>query len=255
MKEPSSLRDWAGPVLGVALGLSFGYILTGDGTTAGPAFFALLIVPLVIWMSPRHPLLGWQLPIVSFAVCSVLTHPEYPGQPFDLAADSVMIALEWAMLLLFSSLWGFFLLRRAQQPRSPGDQRLADVRPYALAVGLILLGGFLLIFGWILVFAPSTRAWQPAVGILVATIGFAAWKFCDRLASSLGKAHQVARHAMQLALFVCPLMAASGGHGGSRISEGWFPIIFGTLLGIESLAVLIWLSLAKSGTQAPLPQP
>jgi hypothetical protein len=47
MKEPSSLRDWAGPVLGVALGLSFGYILTGDGTTAGPAFFALLIVPFV----------------------------------------------------------------------------------------------------------------------------------------------------------------------------------------------------------------
>jgi hypothetical protein len=254
MKEPSSLRDWAGPALGIALGLCFGYLLGGSGTTAGPALFALLIVPLVIWMSPRHPLLGWQLPIVSFAVCSVLTHREYPGQPFDLAADSVIIALEWAMLLLFSSLWGFFLLRRAQQPRSPGDQRLADAGPYALAVGLILLGGFLLLFGWVLVFAPNTRAWQPAGGLIVATLGFAAWKFCDRLASSLGKAHQVARHAMQLALLVCPLMAVSGGHGGSRIGDGWFPIIFGTLLGIESLAVLIWLSRAKSAEPAALPQ-
>jgi len=254
MKEPTSLHDWLGPALGIALGLCFGYILGGDGTTAGPALFALLIVPLVIWMSPRHPLLGWQLPIVSFAVCSVLTHPEYPGQPFDLAADSVIIALEWAMLLLFSSLWGFFLLRRAQQPRSPGDQRLADVRPYALTVGLIFLGAFLLLFGWVLVFAPDTRAWQSAGGLIVATLGFAAWKFCDRLASSLGKAHQVARHAMQFALFACPLMATGGGHGGSQISEGWFAIIFGTLLGIESLAVLVWLSRAKSAKPAALPQ-
>ena len=254
MKEPSSLRGWAGPALGVALGLCFGYLLGGDGTTAGPALFALLIVPIVIWMSPRHPLLGWQLPIISFAVCSVLTHPEYPGQPFDLAADSVIIALEWAMLLLFSSLWGFFLLRRAQQPRSPADQRLVDVKPYALAVGLILLGSFLLLFGWVLVFAPSTRSWQPAGGLLVATFGFAAWKFCDRLASSLGKAHQVARHAMQLALLICPLMAFGGGHGGSQISEGWFPIIFGTLLGLESLAVLIWLSFVNPAKPATISQ-
>jgi len=252
MKEPSSLRHFAGPALGVALGLSFAYILGGD-TTAGPAFFALLIVPLVIWISPRHPILGWQLPILSFAVCSVLAHPEYPGQPFDLASDSVIIALEWAGLLLFSSLWGFFLLRRAQQPRSPGDHRLPDVGPYALAVGLILVGGFLLLFGWVLVFAPSTRAWQPAGGLLVATVGFAAWKFCDGLAASLGKAHQVARHAMQLALLVCPLMALGGGHGGSQISEGWFPIIFGALLGIESLVVLIWLWRAKTTEPAPLP--
>jgi hypothetical protein len=255
MNEPSSLRDWLGPVLGIALGLSFGYILGGDGTTAGPAFFALLIVPLVIWISPRHPLLGWQLPIVCFAVCSVLTHPEYPGQPFDLAADSVIIALEWAMLLLFSSLWGFFLLRRAQQPRSPGDQRHADVRPYALAVGLILFGGFLLLFGWVLVFAPNTRVWQPAGGLFVATIGFAVWKFCDRLASSLGKAHKVARHAMQLALLVCPLMALGGGHGGRQVGGTPSSILFGTLLGLESLAVLIWLSRTKSATQDPLLQP
>jgi hypothetical protein len=254
MNETSSLRDWAGPALGIALGLSFGYILGGAGSTAGPAVFALLIVPLVIWMSPRHPLLGWQLPIVSFAVCSVLTHPEYPGQPFDLAADFVIIVLEWTLLLVFSSLWGFLLLHRAQQLSSPGDQRLADVKPYALAVGLILLGSFLLLFGWVLIFSPSTRARQPAGGLLVATFGFAVWRFCDRFASSLGKAHQVARHAMQLALLVCPLMALGGGHGSIQIGAGWFPIVFGTLLGIESLAVLIWLSLAKYAKPATLPQ-
>jgi hypothetical protein len=182
----------------------------------------------------------------------VLAHPEYPGQPFDPVADFVIIVLEWALLLVFSSLWGFFLLHRAQHPRSPGDRRLSDVKPYALAVGLILLGSFLLFVGWVLVFASSVRAWQPAVGLLVATLGFAAWRFCDGLASSLGKAHQVARHAMQLALLVCPLMAASAGHGSGQVSEGWFPIIFGTLLGVESLAVL--LSLAKSAKPAPLPQ-
>lgn len=254
MNETSSLRDLAGPALGVALGLSFGYILGGDGTTAGPAFFALLIVPVVIWMSPRHPLFGWQLPIISFAICSVLTHPEYPGQPFDLISDALMIVLEWTMLLVFSSLWGFFLLHRAQQFSSPGNRRLADIKPYALAVGLILLGSFLLLFGWVLVFAPSVRAWQPAGGLLAATLGLGAWKLCDRFAFSLGKAHQVARHAMQLALLVCPLMALGGGHGSLQIGEGWLSIFFGTLLGLESLAVLIWLSLAKYAKPATLSQ-
>jgi hypothetical protein len=246
MKAPSSIRDWAGPVLGIALGLYFGYVLGGNGTTAGPALFALVIVPFVIWISPKRPVLGWQLSIISFAICSVLTHPEYPGQKFDLASDLLMVVLEWTMLLAFSSLWGLLLLRRAQQARSAGEESRGDLKLYALVVGLLLVGGILLLLGWAMVFAPNRSAWSPAGGILVGTMGIAVWKYCDRVASGLGKAREVARHSMQLALLFCPGLALGGFHGGGQKSGGWSSVIFGSMLGIESLAVLIWLSLMRS---------
>jgi hypothetical protein len=244
MKETLWIREWVGPALGIALGLSFGYILGGNGTTAGPALFALVIVPIVIWMSPKRPMLGWQLPIVSFAVSSVLTHLEYPGQKFDLASDSLMVVMEWAMLLVFSSPWGLLLLLRARQSRTGGEVTRDDGKRYALVVGLIVVGGFLLLFSWAMVFAPNSSAWSPVGGLLVGTIGMAAWKYGDGVASGLGKAREVARHFMQLGLVVCPLMALGGGHSGGQIG-GWSRMVFGGLLSVESLAVLIWLSLKR----------
>jgi hypothetical protein len=128
------------------------------------------------------------------------------------------------------------------------------VRRYVLAVCLIIAGGFLLLIGWAMVFAPNSSAWDPAGGILVGSLGIGVWKYCDRVASGLGKAREVARHFMQLALLFCPLLALGGGHGGGQISGGWSTVIFGSMLGIESVAALIWLSLTRRAARSDLPE-
>jgi hypothetical protein len=116
------------------------------------------------------------------------------------------------------------------------------MKHYSLVVGLIIVGGILLLIGRAMVSAPNSGARDAPRGLLVGTIRIAAWKSCDRIASALGKAREYARHLMQLALSVCPLIALGGG----QIDGGWSSVIFGSMLRIESLAVLIWLSLARS---------
>lgn len=54
-----------------------------------------------------------------------------------------------------------------------------------------------------------------------------------------GTPQKVACSFMQMAVLSCPFVALGGGHCGSGQFEGWL----GSMLGIESLAVLIWLSL------------
>ena len=136
--------------------------LGGFDAGAGPLFFGLGIVPVAIWLSPKHPLLGWQFPIMAFAICSVLTHPDYPRQPFDLPRDLLMAVLEWTVRLLFSSPGGLLLWIRAQQGRSGGDKSLGDVKRYALVVFLIIVGGVLLLLGWAIIFGRTAARGIPA---------------------------------------------------------------------------------------------
>jgi len=60
-----------------------------------------------------------------------------------------------------------------------------------------------------------------------------------RIASRLGNARADVRQFMVTALLVSPGMVLGSGHHGSQISAGWSSVIFGSMLGIESLAVLI----------------
>lgn len=246
MKDRFSIREWVGPVLGIALGLYFGYVQGGPGSVVPWALFGLVIVPIVIWISPKWPLLGWQLPIVSFAICSVLTHPEYPGQPFDLTSELLMAVMEWAGLLIFSSPWGLLFWRRAQQARSVGERSVLDVKRYALAVGLIVVSGLLMLIGWVMILAPAGSVWTPLGGILIGTIGIAACRWCDRIASGIGSAREDVRQFMVVALVLSPGMAL-GGHHGIEISARLSSVISGSIFGIESLAVLIWLYLTRPG--------
>jgi hypothetical protein len=103
--------------------------------------------------------------------------------------------------------------------------------------------------GWALVFAPDSSGWAPAGGILLGTTGIAACLTCDRVASRLGNARVDVRQFMVTALVVSPGMAFGGGHHGGQLSAGWSSAVSGSMLGIESLAVLIWLYLTRSGTQ------
>jgi len=87
------------------------------------------------------------------------------------------------------------------------------------------------------------------MGLLLGTMGMVAWKSCDRIASALGKICEYARHFMQLAILLCPLLALAGGQSGSggQLKGGWSSLIFGNVLGIESFALLVWLSLTRAG--------
>jgi len=148
--------------------------------------------------------------------------------------------------LVFSSPWGLLLLLRARQAGPGGEESRGDLKQYALLVGLILAGGILLLVGWAMIFARHSSTWSPAGGLLVGTIGMAAWKYGDGTASGLGKARAVSRHFMQLGLLICPGMALGGSHSGGQINEVWSAVIFGSTLGVESLALMIWLSLKRS---------
>jgi hypothetical protein len=120
------------------------------------------------------------------------------------------------------------------------------MKRYLSAAVVLIVGSILLLFGWVVVIAPGGNAWQPLGGLVVGTIGIAVWKCCD-LAFLLGKAGEYARHFMQLALLFCPLMALGGGHsGGGGVNKAWSAITFGSILGMESVAVLIRLTLPHS---------
>jgi hypothetical protein len=259
MKEPFSIRKWVGPALGIALGFLFGYFLAAHGTTVVFLLFGLFVVPIVIWLSPKRPMLGWQLAIVTFAMFFPvsLNDPgerfDLAGKWFDLARSLLMTVLVWAGLFVLSSPWGVLLFRRAQQDRAVGEKRVENIKHYALVVGLIIVGSILLLVGWAMVFAPNSSPWDPPGGLLVGTLAVAVWKVCDRIASALGRVRQYARHLMQLVLLVCPLIALGGGHAGSGQFERLSSVIFGSVLGIESFAVLTWLFLTRSTGRAALP--
>ena len=258
MKASFPIGEWAGPALGVALGFIFGHVLAGHRTAAIFLLFALVVVPLVIWLSPKRPMLAWQLSIVTFAVFFrvTLNDPEVrfdlAGKWFDLVRGLLMTALVWTGLFLLSSPWGVLLFRRAQESRVAGEKSVGNVKHYALVAALIIAGSILLLVGWVMVFAPNSSAWDPPGGLLVGTLAIALWKGCDRIASALGKAREYARSLAQAALLFCPLMALGGHHGSGGIN-GWSGAISGGLLGIESLAVLIWMSLTRSRVRTALP--
>lgn len=257
MKASFSIGEWAGPALGVALGFIFGHVLAGHRTAAIILLFALVVVPLVIWLSPKRPMLAWQLAIVTFAVFFrvTLNDPEVrfdlAGKWFDLVRSLLMTALVWGGLFLLSSPWGVLLFRRAQESRGAGEKSVGNIKNYALVAALIIAGGILLLVGWVMVFAPNSGAWDPPGGLLVGTLSIALWKGCDRIASALGKAREYARSMMQAGLLFCPLLALGCHHGSGGI-KGWSGVISSGILGIESL-VLIWMFLTSKGrTTLPL---
>ena len=129
-----------------------------------------------------------------------------------------------------------------------GRRALVYVKRYALVVLLVVVGSVLLLIAWVLVFVPNRSGWDPPMGLLLGTMGLVAWKSCDRMASALGKICEYARHFMQLAILLCPLLALAGGHSGGagQLKGGWSSLILGSVLGIESFALLVWLSLTRS---------
>jgi hypothetical protein len=253
MKESFSIREWAGPALGIALGFIFGYVLAAHGTTLVFLLFTLSVVPVVIWLSPKRPMFGWQLAIITFALCFAPTIRDYPQQPFDLQSYLLYAVLVWTGLLVLSSPWGVFLQRRAQQSPLVSDSSLGNLGREALVVALIIVGGILLLIGWAMVFAPNSSEWAPPGGLLFGTLAIAVWKACDRIASTLGKGREHARSFMQVGLLFCPLMALGGGHSLSGEIKGWSGVISSGMLGIESLAVLIWMFLTRSRGRTTLP--
>ncbi len=212
-----------------------------DGATLLWAFFGLVVVPIVIWISPNRPLFGWQLPIITLAICSVVTHPEYPGQPFDLGSDLGMALLIWVALLLFSSPWGLFFMRRAQRAQSTGASGVGEVKGYSLALFLVVICGLLLLGGWVMILAPNSSVWAPPGGVLVGTIGIMTWIACERISSGLGRMRELVRSFMVVEMLLTPLMALGGGHHGSQLNSGWSAVISGSILGIEAVSVLSWL--------------
>jgi|SRR6267143_1599860 len=136
--------------------------------------FALLVVPALIWISPKRPLIGWQLPIIAFAICSAMTHREYPGQPLYLRTALGMPLLIWIVMLLFTLPWGLFFMRRKRQVRSARKSGVMEVMPNALALFLSAVCGFLLLIGGGMILAPDGSVWTPQGGVVAETIGIMA---------------------------------------------------------------------------------
>jgi hypothetical protein len=130
-----------------------------------------------------------------------------------------------------------------------GKKAAGDARSYALAVGLIVLSGFLMLVSWVRMLITTSSAWAPVWGLLTGTIWIAGWISCDRVASILGSARGDVRQFTVAALVLIPLMALRGGRGG-QVDSSAAEVMIGSLLGVETVGCLICLQMTRASQRA-----
>jgi hypothetical protein len=108
-----------------------------------------------------------------------------------------------------------------------GQKAAGDARSYALAVGLIVLSGFLMLVSWVRILITTSSAWAPVWRLLTGTIWIAGCGSCTY--SSDGSAWW-SRWASK---FECGR------------SDDWH-----SLLGVETVGCLIWLQMTRASQRA-----
>jgi hypothetical protein len=230
----------------VLLGTLFGYMSNLDSPWGAYIFYAVAVVPFVIWFSGSCPLLVWQLSIVPFAICSALTHREYPGQPLEFRPALGVALLIWVVMLVLTLPWGLFFIRRAEETRSGRAAAVLSIKPYAAIVFLIVICGFLLLVAWVMIFYPD-NVWVGLGGVLLGTAVIWGLVACERnMASHVGSMREVLRLFMVMAILMSFLLPLGVGHRGTGITGGRLSVICGSLLGVESIAFLGWLAVFRS---------
>jgi len=241
-----SLRDWFGLIVGVSWGLVLSRFF-GSDTMTGPWLLVLLGPPLVLLIAPSHPILGWQLPIVTASLSGAF-QARNPGETSGMVfVESAML---WAACSFFSSPWALIFHHRAK--RASGQTNTGTLAAYAGVALLTFLVCALLVVGFALTLYPGDFADPrdraiPFYGLFVVTAGMALSVVTDLVARGL-KIHRPVRAIFELPMVVGAIL------GITELVVDYFerkPDSYNAtspdgglccaIAGLEALAGLIWL--------------
>lgn len=194
MTKSFSIREWCGIAVGVLCALNPQLIFkSGD---MAPFWTTILLgPPLVFLVSPKRPILAWQVPMITVAVFAALTSREAWEPRFSKGQLGVAL-LAWVMCSLLSLPWAIVLAHRAERTREqPGTKPSTPGSYIGLGV-LVFLACALVILGLIFSFRgyDSTDARDSAVpfeSFLMVTLGIGIAVAACRIAAKLSAAKGV----------------------------------------------------------------
>lgn len=189
MARSFSIRDWCGIAVGVICALIPQLIFKSGGIT--PFWTTILLAPpLVFLVSPKRPILAWQVPVITAAVFAALTSRE-PWEPRYSKGQLGIALLVWVMSSLLSLPWAIVFAHRAERTREQPDAKPGTPGSYIGLGLLVFLACALVIVGLILPIRTynSTDPRDSAVpfeGFLMATLGVGTAVAACRNAARLG---------------------------------------------------------------------
>src|SRR5579864_9325269 len=231
-------------------GISWGLILSrffAADNTIGPFLLILLGPPLALLIAPSHPVLGWQLPVITASLSGAFQARD-PGETSGMVF--VEAAMLWAACSFFSSPWALIFHHRAK--RTSGQTNPGPLAAYAGVALLVFLVCALLVAGFALTVYPADFADPrdraiPFYGLFMVTAGMALSVVTDLIARGL-KIHKPIRAIFELPMVVGAII------GITELVVGYFdrkPDYYDArspdgqlccaIAGLEALAGLIWL--------------
>ena len=247
-----SIRDWCGIAVGVICAL-VPQLIFRSGDMA--PFWATILLgpPLVFLVSPKRPILAWQVPIVTAAVFAALTSREAWEPRFSKGQLGVAL-LTWVMCSLLSLPWAIVFTHRAERTREQPNTKPSTPASYIglgllvfLACALVILG---LIFSFLMQDSTNPRdSAAPFESFLMVTFGVGIALAACRIAAKLGASKGV-EHVLGLAFSYFGIPGFIGliftlwekpksATGLPSAGAFWFGVAV-----LEIVAVLVWL-LAK----------
>lgn len=188
MTKSFSVRDGCGIAVGVICALIPPLIFkSGDMTP----FWATILLgpPLVFLVSPKRPILAWQVPMITAAIFAALTSRE-PWEPRYSKSQLGVALLTCVMCSLLSLPWAIVFAHRAERTREQPNTKPNAPASYIGLGLLVFLACALTILGLILSFwtldstGPRDSA-GPFEAFLMVTLGVGIAVAASRIAAKL----------------------------------------------------------------------
>jgi hypothetical protein len=238
-----SLRDWFGLMVGISWGLVLGCFFASDNMT-GPWLVILFGPPVILLISPRHPILSWQLPIGTATVAGTFMNRSSGDSVGGAFADVLLL---WFLCSLLSSPWALMFHYRMRQIRRHG-RTLGFPIAYVGMVLVVFVCCALTLLGMAATMYPvndaQSGAW-PWYGFLAATAGIILSMGSERVARKL-EVQKLVRGVFELLMLPGVILgiaeivglfwSKSSGHSPQQSA------VCGILVGMEALAAMIWLT-------------
>jgi FtsH-binding integral membrane protein len=245
-----SARDKIGVLAGVGWGVFLGYFFR-SGDMTGPWLVVLFGPPLILLISPAHPILSWQVPIITATIFGTVAW----RSPDETASDLLGAGLlTWLMCTLFSSPWALIFQRRIERLHEGEHQKGGRLVSYAGVVLMVFAACALTILGFIFIFYPAWSAESsgrsaPPYGFWAVTSGVGMSIISYRLGQRLGVGKPI-REVLDLMLGVCSTVVIFAltislylsfhpSHTRYKLESSE---IYSALAVLETIVALIWLA-------------
>lgn len=222
-----------------------------SGDMTGPWLVVLFGPPLILLISPAHPILSWQVPIITATIFGTVAW----RSPDETASDLLGAGLlTWLMCTLFSSPWALIFQRRIERLHEGEHQKGGRLVSYAGVVLMVFAACALTILGFIFIFYPAWSAESsgrsaPPYGFWAVTSGVGMSIISYRLGQRLGVGKPV-RQILDLILGVCSTVVVLALIGAlydvfrpSETADRFASSdVYSGLAVVETVATIIWLA-------------